>query len=92
MMDDLISRRAVIDRLASVAKVMAKSDARKSMMGRCIFFVEKLPPVIPAEKIGRWAILKDEYGDIVEATCSNCKENGNHEWAYCPHCGAKMRE
>lgn len=41
---------------------------------------------------GRWVTLKDEHGDIVEAVCSNCQENGRHEWAFCPRCGARMQE
>lgn len=41
---------------------------------------------------GRWIILKDEYGDVHEAVCSNCDSNGNHKWSYCPNCGTKMIE
>lgn len=44
-MDDLISRQAVIDGLASIAKAKARSDAQKSLMGRVMFFTEKLPSV-----------------------------------------------
>lgn len=44
-MEDLISRRAVLDGLASIAKVKARSDAQKSLMGRTMFFVEQLPSV-----------------------------------------------
>lgn len=54
--------------------------------------INTLPPVTPKPKMGRWIILKDEYGDVVEAVCSCCDENGNHKWAFCPHCGAKMVE
>ena len=43
--EDAISRQAVLDGLASIAKVKARSDAQKSLMGRAMFFVEKLPPV-----------------------------------------------
>ena len=46
-MDDLISRRAVLDGLANIAKAKAKSDVQKSMMGRMMFFVEQLPSVKP---------------------------------------------
>lgn len=49
--------------------------------------IEKLPSVTPKPKMGWWAILKDEYGDVVEAVCSNCDKNGNHKWAFCPYCG-----
>ena len=43
-----------------------------------------------AQKVRHWITLQDEYGDIVEAVCSCCNQNGNHEWAFCPHCGARM--
>ena len=42
------------------------------------------------QKTGHWITLKDEYGDVHEAVCSNCNKNGNHKWVYCPNCGAKM--
>ena len=45
---------------------------------------------LKAQKVGQWITLQDEYGDIVEAVCSCCNQNGNHEWAFCPKCGAKM--
>lgn len=49
MNDDLISRQAVLDGLASIAKAKAKSDAQKSLMGRVMFFTEHLPSVNPQE-------------------------------------------
>ena len=42
------------------------------------------------QETGHWITLKDEYGDVHEAVCSNCDKNGNHKWIYCPNCGAKM--
>ena len=44
---DAISRQALLDGLASIAKAKAKSDAQKSLMGRVMFFTEQLPPVTP---------------------------------------------
>lgn len=52
--------------------------------------VKELPPVMPQPKIGHWILLKDAYGDVVEAVCSCCDKNGNHEWSLCPYCGAIM--
>lgn len=49
-----------------------------------------LPSVTPVRKKGKWIVLKDEYGDIVEAVCSCCEDNGNHKWKYCHTCGAEM--
>jgi len=36
--EDYISRKAVLDGLASIAKAKAKSDSQKSLMGRVMFF------------------------------------------------------
>ena len=44
-MDELISRQAVLEGLASIAKAKARSDAQKSLMGRVMFFTEHLPSV-----------------------------------------------
>lgn len=53
--EDAISRQAVLDGLASIAKAKAKSDAQKSLMGRIMFFTEHLPSVTPQEpKTGHW--------------------------------------
>ena len=49
------------------------------------------PTKMMERETGRWVILRNEYGDIVEAVCSNCHMNGRYEWTYCPHCGADMR-
>lgn len=49
--DDCISRQAVLDGLANIAKAKARSDAQKALMGRVMFFTEKLPPVNPQKPI-----------------------------------------
>ena len=53
MSNDLISRQAMLDGLASIAKAKAKSDAQKALMGRVMFFTEHLPPVTPQPKMER---------------------------------------
>ena len=63
--EDAISRQAVIDGLASIAKAKARSDAQKAMMGRTMFFVEQLPSV-STEKT-RWipvSVIEDIKADI----------------------------
>ena len=79
---DAISRQAVLDGLASIAKVKAKSDAQKSLMGRVMFFVEQLPPVTPQPKIGHW-IKRDGYWE-----CSECHAERAYGNEYCPDCGS----
>lgn len=97
---ELVSRQTVLDGLASIAKVKAKSDAQKSLMGRVIFFVEQVPSVTPQQKAWRW-IMSDD--GLYRPICNNC---GAHPWKgyiptveeatevfkYCPNCGAKMSE
>ena len=62
-----------------------------SVMGMYYFLgIDELPSVTLARKKGKWIVLKDEYGDICEAICSCCEDNGNHRWKYCPTCGAEM--
>ena len=49
--EDAISRQAELNGLASIAKAKARSDAQKALMGRIMFFTEKLPPVNPQKSI-----------------------------------------
>ena len=76
--EDAISRQAVLQGLASIAKAKAKSDVQKSLMGRIMFFVEQLPPVTPRLNTGR---------------CKDCKwwkdsdgiyRRGGHAESQCP--------
>ena len=95
--EDAISRQAVIDGLASIAKAKARSDAQKSMMGRTMFFVERLPSS-STEKTGRWI---DRF-PLKECKCSECDylimlsfgsfSEVVKQMKYCPNCGAKMVE
>ena len=86
---DVISRQAVLDGLASIAKAKARSDAQKSLMGRVMFFTEQLPSVTPQQKNGHWFAWRPE-DDVWRTTCSECGEETRTLWDYCPHCGAKM--
>ena len=90
--EDCISRQAVLDGLASIAKAKAKSDAQKSLMGRVMFFTEQLPPVTLQPKTGRW----------IDDKCSVCGKGiddliDSYEWyrnespKYCPFCGIKIQ-
>ena len=51
--EDSISRQAVLAGLANIAKAKAKSDAQKAMMGRAMFFIERLPSVQPEPFINK---------------------------------------
>ena len=101
---DTISRQAVLDGLASIAKGKAKSDAQKSLMGRVMFFTEQLPSAQPERKKGEWVnCVSSEHWK-----CSCCGtrasywfneenssgwDNDMSEWLsdFCPNCGADMK-
>lgn len=97
--EDAISRQAVLDGLASIAKAKAKSDAQKSLMGRVMFFTEHLPSVTPQPKTGYWVGIDEEPHEVYE--CSRCGRvvstftaniEPHIEYKFCPNCGAKMVE
>lgn len=89
--EDCVSRRAMLDGLASIAKAKAKSDAQKSLMGRVIFFTEQLPPVTPKPRTGKWIPTQhfDEWY-CPTGECSNCGIEHIYGLPFCPACGAKM--
>jgi hypothetical protein len=90
---DAISRADVLNHLANIAKVKAKSDAQKSLMGRCMFMVENMPSITPQEpKTGHWKYFQNEKGDWMNV-CSNCSSDCGvgYPYNYCPNCGADMR-
>lgn len=97
--EDAISRQAMLDGLASIAKVKAKSDAQYSLMGRVMFFTEQLPPVAPKSRTGHWVGIDEEPSEAWE--CDRCGFVVDAEgcidpveyrdmYKYCPNCGAEM--
>lgn len=69
--EDCVSRQAVLNGLANIAKAKARSDAQKSLMGRVMFFTEKLPSVNPQETVSEFADRCRECGKIKR--CKDCK-------------------
>jgi len=90
--DDCISRQAVLDGLASIAKVKARSDAQKSLMGRVMFFVEHLSSVTPEEKTAKWIRQTDDYHDYYECERCGIAVGLDDIKNYCPNCGRRMVE
>lgn len=90
--EDAVSRQAVLDGLASIAKAKAKSDAQKSLMGRVMFFVEQLPPVTPQHKMGRWIPVSESLPEENESVMASTElgvfpetrysKKYGWEWAY----------
>ena len=97
--DDVVSRKELLkiyeDRFLELQRLKHSKDNkdiedRQMGVNYCINILKELPSVTPQPKRGLWITLKDKYGDVVEAVCQNCGENGNHKWAFCPNCGVKM--
>lgn len=82
--EDYISRQAVLDINESHHGQMPNHINHQIWQE-----VKDLPSVQP--KTAHWICLEDEYGDVVDAVCSNCNANGNPDYMhYCSNCGAKM--
>jgi len=98
--EDAISRQAMLDGLARIAKAKARSDAQKSLMGRVMFFTEHLPSVTPQQKRGTWITSSHGFPPEPTTVCSECgfdrdfyvSSRGFDKIKYCPNCGAKMAE
>lgn len=94
--ENAVNRWAILNKIKEVcfSKEWVQFRANYGSNGQRDFlinYIKQLPPIMPV-KIGHWITLKDEYGDVTEAVCSCYGENGNHKWAFCPHCGVKMIE
>lgn len=99
--DDCVSRQAAIDGAdAIIARdTSGNNDVVKAMTAWKIY-VEGLPPVIPAGKVGRWEYVQyDSNPNIGNWHCSECRtiiphmpeETDNTPiYKWCPMCGAKM--
>ena len=83
---------AFLDSLPSVTPTKCIATVKFSKEDMRELIDEKMKDIVVERKKGKWLVLKDEYGDICEAICSCCGDNGNHRWKYCPNCGCKMSE
>lgn len=89
--DDCISRQAVLD-------LFNRSDEYSWEMSLLKRKIEKMPPVTPAEKVGKWTreLIRNEYGGCIGAKmiCSECGQDNGYDkrMNFCPNCGAKMQE
>ena len=87
-MDDLISRRAAVEKLTSNLTYMRTFGADRS-----IDLIEELPSVEP--KKGKWIYTGEDDGNgNAYCNCSICGAGESHsrqvKVRYCWNCGAKM--
>lgn len=72
---DAISKESLLARLR-----LNYSKNQNVSLQALVDIVNTERPITPARRVGEWIVLRDEYGDIVEAVCSCCDANGNHKW------------
>ena len=85
----LIDAELLTTNIAQIAKVCAKSDKQKALVGRILFMIEHMPTIeVEPVRQGKWLINCDGYYPY----CSNCKNEpqGREMTLYCPNCGARM--
>ena len=80
------------------------SEPTDEIIHRFVKRIKSLPPVIPAEKVGRWEWVQyDGNPNIGNWHCSECRtifiegtikkeKDSIPFYKYCPQCGAKMKE
>lgn len=90
-MSDLISRQAVIDKMAELQGRAATKTELKGI-SKAWKRIKKLPSVEPERKKGKWEIYVISMLDGEDCRCSECGKTGCVPyWNYCPNCGADMR-
>ena len=98
-MDDLISRRVVIDMLSKQLDYLDMLDKDDNPTAESKWYginwarnmIADLPSIQPERKKGKWINDEGLY------KCSSCGEFWARWWIYkelnyCPYCGADMRE
>lgn len=94
---DCISRQAAIDALGELATFTEDWSCHTWMYTDDVYnAIKELPPIQP--KRGRWIKL-DMHRGMADHKCTACKQEcyvptcmGEPMYAYCPNCGADMRE
>ena len=96
-MDELISRKAVLDFTTEWCNRCGKNKQNNGVMCGCcdladtIDFIEELP-TIPQTNTAEWEFREILQTNIIGWWCSNCHIGEKTQSAYCPNCGAAMRK
>ena len=101
-MSDLISRKAVIDKIEDIDMQVYEGNAaigRRILLTKeeVIYAMNDIPSVEPERKRGEW-IYDGKRGRFPACKCSICGHYENADWTilqgvnFCPHCGADMRD
>ena len=92
-MSDLISRQAAIDAIEKMQMPIMRSEYAYDQFKFCGLGMAReilidLPPVTPAQKMGRWSKVELMSGRLPQ--CSECGYTAAYTSNFCPECGAKM--
>lgn len=84
---DAISRQATLEMAYDMSEIDGEHFTERCMVVD-IKDIQKLPPVTPQQKMGRWIEHFDQIGKWYE--CDQCHTDWGGTVNYCPNCGAKM--
>jgi len=92
-MDDLISRKALLEELDNAAKIK-DCDSATWYIPRFVREVIVEAPAVEAEqKRGRWKKVYTCHGEQAWGyECDQCKGDNPRASYFCPNCGADMSE
>ena len=86
-MGDLISRKALLEKLKRSRMCHAQTTREVNLLVRCENIVKEQPPVEPPK--GEWIDVEEFYFDY---KCSLCGGLSEFDTPFCQHCGAVMKE
>lgn len=96
-MSDLISRKALLEKLKRSRMCHAQNGRELELLCRCENIVKEQPTVEAVPVVyGEW----EQTRFACEYICSNCQalsyaqitKTGYKKFNFCPHCGADMRK
>ena len=93
LMDDLISRQAVLEATSTTLKITGKENA-ETVYGYIKKLCDDIKALPSAQEKGEWLYDEEREATGIYAICSCCDEKVYQcgEWLFCPRCGADMRE
>ena len=96
-MDDLISRRVVIDMLSEQLDYLDKLDKYDNPTAVSQWYGinwarNRIADLQPERKKGKWEMVWNTFFHTELPKCTVCKNFEVYKTNFCPNCGADMRE
>ena len=103
--EDAVSRQTLKDGFTEMCNLICPYSKKQQhvMCGSCLMgtafdVLEATPPVTPKQRTGKWIKL-DMHRGMADHKCTACEQEcyvptcmGEPLYAFCPNCGADMRE